>query len=79
MTPVAFEPTTPQHGLAIDCRYWDDNIFLTLEWQFSVAFYIGFNVGLTNISTSIKMKGSHQTTGALAHSATNINQYLQLI
>ncbi len=24
-----------------------DNIFLTLEWQLLVAFYIGFNVGLT--------------------------------
>ncbi len=24
-----------------------DNIFLTLEWQFPVTFYIGFSVGLT--------------------------------
>ncbi len=34
-----------------------DNIFLTLEWQFPVVFYIRFTVGLTpitNISTGIK-------------------------
>ncbi len=30
-----------------------DNIFLTLEWQFPVAFYIAFRI-ITNISSSIK-------------------------
>ncbi len=25
-------------------QIWGDNIFLTLEWQFPVAFYIGFSV-----------------------------------
>ncbi len=34
-----------------------DNIFLTLEWQFPIALYSGFSVGLTpisNIWTSIR-------------------------
>ncbi len=70
------------------CIHWlqilGNNLFLTLEWQFPVTFYIGFSVGLTsyitNISTSIKYSNTLilDNLGMLFHVVVGITILLLL-